>query len=291
MLGLYEQLEGELDAAGFFHPPEKRPSMVRNLRAALARAALHRPGGAHLPRRGHRALEGPRPGAGQAGREEGARRRRLSPTPRPPKLLPLACRRGGMHSMQRLDIDTVAGLLDGHVDLRRRPGAIQPLRYPFADTLFLDPFTRWVASCAAGVRLRLVSDTRSLRVSPPPSGRLRRRARPTTSSTSTASSASASRRAAARRSTDGGRSSGDERAVVGFDDLSGRREAARALVAADRHRLDHRPRDRRRRERRALAGRAPDRRLPRQLDLPLHGGRRRLGLLAGGGGGRWATCA
>jgi tRNA/rRNA methyltransferase len=40
MLGLYEQLEGELDDAGFFHPPEKRPSMVRNLRAPLARAGL-----------------------------------------------------------------------------------------------------------------------------------------------------------------------------------------------------------------------------------------------------------
>lgn len=38
MLGLYEHLEGELDAAGFFHPPEKRASMVRNLRVALARA-------------------------------------------------------------------------------------------------------------------------------------------------------------------------------------------------------------------------------------------------------------
>jgi tRNA/rRNA methyltransferase len=40
MLGLYEHLEAELDAAGFFHPPEKRPSMIRNLRAPLARAAL-----------------------------------------------------------------------------------------------------------------------------------------------------------------------------------------------------------------------------------------------------------
>jgi tRNA/rRNA methyltransferase len=38
MLGLYEHLEAELDAAGFFHPPEKRPSMVRNLRVALSRA-------------------------------------------------------------------------------------------------------------------------------------------------------------------------------------------------------------------------------------------------------------
>lgn len=38
MLGLYEHLEGELEAAGFFHPPEKRPSMERNLRVALGRA-------------------------------------------------------------------------------------------------------------------------------------------------------------------------------------------------------------------------------------------------------------
>ena len=66
--------------------------------------------------------------------------------------------------MKRLDIDTVAGLLDGQVDLRRRPDAIQPLRYPFADSLFLDHFNRWVASCAAGVRLRLGTDTRRLRL-------------------------------------------------------------------------------------------------------------------------------
>ena len=38
MLRLYEHLEGELDEAGFFHPPEKRPSMVKNLRGALTRA-------------------------------------------------------------------------------------------------------------------------------------------------------------------------------------------------------------------------------------------------------------
>jgi len=38
LLGLYEHLERELDVAGFFHPPEKTPSMVQNLRAALGRA-------------------------------------------------------------------------------------------------------------------------------------------------------------------------------------------------------------------------------------------------------------
>jgi tRNA/rRNA methyltransferase len=38
LLGFYEHLERELDASGFFHPPEKTPSMVQNLRSALGRA-------------------------------------------------------------------------------------------------------------------------------------------------------------------------------------------------------------------------------------------------------------
>ena len=40
LAGLYGQLEDELQAAGFFHPPEKTPSMMNNLRAILARAGL-----------------------------------------------------------------------------------------------------------------------------------------------------------------------------------------------------------------------------------------------------------
>jgi tRNA/rRNA methyltransferase len=40
MVGLYEQLEGELEASGFFHPPEKKPAMVRNLRVALSRSRM-----------------------------------------------------------------------------------------------------------------------------------------------------------------------------------------------------------------------------------------------------------
>lgn len=38
MLGLYGHLERELETAGFFHPPEKTPNMVQNLRSALAKA-------------------------------------------------------------------------------------------------------------------------------------------------------------------------------------------------------------------------------------------------------------
>jgi tRNA/rRNA methyltransferase len=40
LLGLYGQLEAELQESGFFHPPEKTPGMVRNLRAIFARAGL-----------------------------------------------------------------------------------------------------------------------------------------------------------------------------------------------------------------------------------------------------------
>ena len=38
--GLFGHLERELEDAGFFHPPEKTPAMVRNLRVPLARARL-----------------------------------------------------------------------------------------------------------------------------------------------------------------------------------------------------------------------------------------------------------
>jgi len=38
MLGLYEHLEDELETSGFFHPPEKKPAMIRNLRVAFGRA-------------------------------------------------------------------------------------------------------------------------------------------------------------------------------------------------------------------------------------------------------------
>lgn len=40
LIGFYEHLEKELDASGFFHPPEKTPSMVRNLRVIFARTRL-----------------------------------------------------------------------------------------------------------------------------------------------------------------------------------------------------------------------------------------------------------
>ncbi|GAB4519567.1 MAG: hypothetical protein Kow00133_05350 [Amphiplicatus sp.] len=38
--GFLDQLVGALDAAGYFFPPEKRPAMERNLRAAFTRAGF-----------------------------------------------------------------------------------------------------------------------------------------------------------------------------------------------------------------------------------------------------------
>ena len=40
IVGFYEHLERELEASGFFYPPEKTPSMVRNLRMIFARSLL-----------------------------------------------------------------------------------------------------------------------------------------------------------------------------------------------------------------------------------------------------------
>ena len=67
--------------------------------------------------------------------------------------------------MQTLTLDRIADLLDGHVDIRRRSASIQPLRIPSAEAPLYDPFNRWVASAAAGVRLRLVTDSRRLMLS------------------------------------------------------------------------------------------------------------------------------
>ena len=41
VVGMFEHLEAELENAGFFHPPEKKPAMIRNLRVALGRARMN----------------------------------------------------------------------------------------------------------------------------------------------------------------------------------------------------------------------------------------------------------
>lgn len=41
MQGMFDHLEGLLDASGFFHPPEKRDRMVRNLRSIFQRSEMN----------------------------------------------------------------------------------------------------------------------------------------------------------------------------------------------------------------------------------------------------------
>lgn len=67
--------------------------------------------------------------------------------------------------MKILSDTDVAKLLTGHVDLRLRPGSVQPVRFPTAESGFYDPFNRWVASCPAGVRIRLETDSAMIRLS------------------------------------------------------------------------------------------------------------------------------
>ena len=40
LIRMYEHLEDELDTAGFFHPPEKKPLMSQNIRAPFTRAKM-----------------------------------------------------------------------------------------------------------------------------------------------------------------------------------------------------------------------------------------------------------
>jgi lysophospholipase L1-like esterase len=66
--------------------------------------------------------------------------------------------------LQSIPLEDLVPLFDGQVGLRRRPGSLQPIRVPADELTFYDPFTRWVATCAAGIRLRFTTDSRALRL-------------------------------------------------------------------------------------------------------------------------------
>ena len=82
--------------------------------------------------------------------------------------------------MQSIPLAALPELLCGYVDLRLRPDSVQPLRFPAAEATYYDPFNRWVASCPAGVRLRMRTDAQELsltvrqRLSPEAAGSERR---------------------------------------------------------------------------------------------------------------------
>lgn len=64
--------------------------------------------------------------------------------------------------MHSIPLEDLAPLFDGQVDLRRRTGSLQPIRVPVSELTYYDAFTRWVATCAAGVRLRFSTDSTRL---------------------------------------------------------------------------------------------------------------------------------
>ena len=66
--------------------------------------------------------------------------------------------------MQAIPLSMIETLLDGQIDIRRRPGSIQPTRLPVAELPFYDAFTQWVASCATGCRLRFSTDSTSVKL-------------------------------------------------------------------------------------------------------------------------------
>lgn len=67
--------------------------------------------------------------------------------------------------MPTVPLDRVASFLDGAIDVRAREGSVQPLRYPHPEAAYYDPFTRFVASCPAGVRLRFITKATGIRLS------------------------------------------------------------------------------------------------------------------------------
>jgi lysophospholipase L1-like esterase len=64
--------------------------------------------------------------------------------------------------LRSIPLEDLAPLFDGQVDLRRRPASLQPIRAPVSDLTYYDAFTRWVATCAAGVRLRFSTNSTRL---------------------------------------------------------------------------------------------------------------------------------
>ncbi len=66
--------------------------------------------------------------------------------------------------MQAIDLGQLDDLLHGHVGLRRLSDAVQPVRLPPDELPLYDPFLRWMGSMTAGIRMRLCTDSRMLRL-------------------------------------------------------------------------------------------------------------------------------
>jgi len=66
--------------------------------------------------------------------------------------------------MQSIPLDSVAAMLDGHIDCVHEKGSLQPVRYRLADAPFLDPGVIKSATFPGGLRLRLTTNSRTIRL-------------------------------------------------------------------------------------------------------------------------------
>lgn len=66
--------------------------------------------------------------------------------------------------MQAIELGRLGDLLHGHVGLRQGEDGVQPMRLPPDDVPLFDPFTGWMGAMSAGIRLRLRTDSRALRL-------------------------------------------------------------------------------------------------------------------------------
>lgn len=72
--------------------------------------------------------------------------------------------KGARLAMQTINLDHLPSLLTGHLGLLQSEAGRQPIRVPADELPLYDDFSRATASMSAGVRLRLVTNTRRLRL-------------------------------------------------------------------------------------------------------------------------------
>src|ERR1700748_3108734 len=65
---------------------------------------------------------------------------------------------------QAIGLNDIAKLFDGHADCLVTAESVQPVRYRLTDAPFLDAQVKMVGAFLGGVRLRLKTDSRTLRL-------------------------------------------------------------------------------------------------------------------------------
>lgn len=66
--------------------------------------------------------------------------------------------------MQAIELGRLGDLLHGYVGLRQDENGVQPMRLPPDEVTLFDPLAGWMGAMSAGIRLRLRTDSRRLRL-------------------------------------------------------------------------------------------------------------------------------